>query len=300
MNLLESVVKAMRAQGMEPADIGCIRLDGVICRFDCSDDKRGRRNAWCVVFATGPRPVVSFGHWARSIRQTVVLGPGEQLTLAEREMERNARQQAMAARDAQRKHAQDRVRREAADQWQGSEPANNYHPYLIRKGIDAAGARQHGGFLLIPLRDTQGHIWNLQRIRADGAKRFLRGGRVKGLYACLGGPVAGALIICEGWATGKSLHAATELPVAVAFSAGNLLAVARAMREKYPCARIVIAGDNDIKPDGSNPGLEAAKAAAAATHALLAIPPIAGDFNDFAAQCGADTNGEANTHEQFS
>ena len=86
----------------------------------------------------------------------------------------------------------------------------------------------------MPLRDDQGRICNLQRIRADGQKRFLRGGRVQGLYACLGGPVGEHIIVCEGWATGKSLHAATGLPVAVAFSAGNLVAIAKTMRTNIP------------------------------------------------------------------
>ena len=39
--------------------------------------------------------------------------------------------------------------------------------------------------------------------------------------------------------------------------------------------------DNDDKPDGSNPGVKAAKAAAAAIGGYLAIPPTPGDFNDY-------------------
>ena len=88
-------------------------------------------------------------------------------------------------------------------------------------------------------------------------------------------------MICEGWATGKSLHTATKLPVAVAFSAGNLLEVSRTMRAKYPSVRITLCADNDAKDDGSNPGVEYASRAAQAIGGNIAIPPIPGDWNDY-------------------
>ncbi|RAO75794.1 toprim domain-containing protein [Dyella jiangningensis] len=292
-NVLASVIDVLPANGVAPADPSRIRPDGVLCRFDSEDDKRGKRNVWCVVFSDGPRPVVAFGHWARDIRETVVLGSSDPMTPAEREKQRIAIEQAKAARDAQVRHQQELAKREANAQWQESLPANEHHPYLQRKGITPAGARERCGFLLVPLRDDKGRICNLQRIRADGQKRFLRGGRVQGLYACLGGPVADHIIVCEGWATGKSLHDATGLPVAIAFSAGNLVAISQTMRGKYPTARITVAADNDLKPDGSNPGLRAATAAARAVDGYVAVPPIAGDFNDYAAHGGADTFREA-------
>jgi putative DNA primase/helicase len=40
--------------------------------------------------------------------------------------------------------------------------------------------------------------------------------------------------------TGASIHEATSLPVAIAFNAGNLLAVAKAMRVKFPDAKIIL------------------------------------------------------------
>jgi putative DNA primase/helicase len=60
---------------------------------------------------------------------------------------------------------------------------------------------------------------------------------------------------------------------------GNLLAVAQALRAADPGAKIILAADNDAKTPG-NPGLTAAKKAAAAVGGLLAVPPTAGDFND--------------------
>jgi hypothetical protein len=47
---------------------------------------------------------------------------------------------------------------------------------------------------------------------------------------------------------------ATRLPVVVAFNAGNLLPVARALRERVPATRIVVLADDDHRTEG-NPGV---------------------------------------------
>jgi phage/plasmid primase-like uncharacterized protein len=65
--------------------------------------------------------------------------------------------------------------------------------------------------------------------------------------------------------------------VAVAFNAGNLLAVAKAYRAADPSRSIVIAGDNDHHlPRRAVPlpdvGKEKAKAAAAAVRGVAALP----------------------------
>jgi hypothetical protein len=60
----------------------------------------------------------------------------------------------------------------------------------------------------VPIRDAAGELHSLQFIGASGTKRFLKGGRVVGLYFLIG--VAGKVIcIAEGYATGASIHAAT-------------------------------------------------------------------------------------------
>ena len=51
---------------------------------------------------------------------------------------------------------------------------------------------------------------------------------------------AGGLVLTEGVATGASVHQATGLPVAVAFDAYNLSAVALALRTRYPDIRLII------------------------------------------------------------
>ena len=140
---------------------------------------------------------------------------------------------------------------------------------------------------------TRAALHSLQFIGADGEKRFLTGGRVSGCYFLIGEP-DGALCIAEGYATGASIHEATGTAVAVAFNAGNLLAVARALRTKFPDLRLIICADDDASTPG-NPGLTKAREAAQAVSALLAVPNFganrpegATDFNDLHRHAGLE------------
>jgi putative DNA primase/helicase len=279
---IHDIADAMKRHGMAPVNPGDIRTDGVICRFDSECDKRGRRNGWAVCFLDGPRAVCTFGHWSKGIHVTEVIGQQGPMNAAEREKARIAIECAKRTREADLAQRRNTAKREAGIKWREGRPVSEHHPYLLKKGIDSTGLRERFGLLLVPMRTDTGELVNLQTIRADGQKRFLRGGLVTGAYACIGGTVGDHLLICEGWATGKSLHAATGLPVACAMSAGNLRAVAESFRRRYPHIRLTIACDNDPKPDGTNPGVDAGRAAAAAVGGFVAIPEQPGDFNDAA------------------
>jgi putative DNA primase/helicase len=182
--------------------------------------------------------------------------------------------------------------RAATITWERAPPADPSHGYLLRKGVRPHGARMEGAdVLIVPLMDLDGTIHTLQRIYEDGTKRFLSGGAKADHFALIGGPLetAPAILLCEGWATGATAHAATDLPVVAAMDAGNLGRVAPLIQARFPDATLVILADNDSKPGrDTNPGVTAATAAARATNALLAIPSAPGDFNDLAATCGID------------
>ena len=78
-----------------------------------------------------------------------------------------------------------------------------------------------------------------------------------------------------------SLHLATGWRVVVAFNAGNLVSVAKAIRAKYPEAEIVIGADNDrwtmVRGKSVNVGIEAAKKAADAINARVSWPVFGAD-----------------------
>jgi len=93
------------------------------------------------------------------------------------------------------------------------------------------------------------------------------------------------LLICEGWATGATLHE-SGYTVACAMNAGNLKPVALALRAEYHITEIIIAGDDDCQTEG-NPGRTAANAAAIAVGGLVTFPDWPNtapdtltDFND--------------------
>ena len=198
---------------------------------------------------------------------------------------------------------------QANDPSEATEPA----PYLVRKGVQPYGVRNApGGWLLVPVRDADGKLWNLQRIapaKPSGEapdKLFLKGGRKSGLWHLVGnigtlgdlasdGAAPGVLLIAEGYATAASLHQATGYPVAVAFDAGNLASVAKALRHQYPAALLVLCGDDDVHTlarTGHNPGRDKATAAARAVQGLVVLPdslPEGGsDFNDMHQTAGLD------------
>lgn len=132
--------------------------------------------------------------------------------------------------------------------------------------------------LLIPVRDSSGTVQSLQYIAPDGTKRFLTGGKVQGGQFVIPGNAEKPLALCEGYATGASIHLACAWTVYVTFSAGNLPVVAAAVRKQFPDAQILICGDND--ETGRDKGQEAAQTA----QAHLVVPHFTTgsgkDFND--------------------
>lgn len=154
------------------------------------------------------------------------------------------------------------------------------HPYLKRKSIPPLGAIRQGrdGALLIPVLSANGASQSLQHIFPDGAKRFLTGGKVEGGYFTIPGGAETAIALCEGYATGASIHLATGHTVIAAFSANNLPVVAATIRKLHPQRPLIICADAD--DTGRAKGREATDAA----QARLAVPIFhtgAGkDFND--------------------
>ena len=133
-------------------------------------------------------------------------------------------------------------------------PGPGHDSYLQRKGVGAHGLRcDSAGNLIVPLRDIAGALHTVEFIAGDGTKRYLWGGEKAGHFCTIGGPLdgSGAFLICEGWATGASLHEATRLPVVAAMDAGNLGPVAEQLRRSYPDAAITIVADNDDDKPGA-------------------------------------------------
>lgn len=267
-------------------------------------DAKATRSTWRSVKAGGGVGIGTLLHLAKEHGFTLPktnqapIQP-DPATLAQRERDRAAKRQ------AERAHIEaghTRAAAEAVALWTAASEAGT-SPYLTRKGVQPHGVRfAPDGWLLVPVRDGAGTLWNVQRIApakpADGPdKLFLAGGRKSGLWHMLGNPAGAAvLLVAEGYATAASLHQATGYPVAVAFDVGNLLHVAKALRQLHPDALLVLCGDDDVQTQartGRNPGREKATAAARAVHGVAVLPvehlPEGGsDFNDMHLHIGGD------------
>lgn len=186
------------------------------------------------------------------------------------------------ARELARKREAAAVR--AASIWNAAEGISE-HAYLSRKHIQAHGAKRFVGVLTIGGMDCNGalllamrlngKISSLQFIQTSGEKRFLPDGEKGGWL--IGKIVKGVPIsICEGFATGASIHEATGYAVVVAFDAGNLRKIAEAVRAKHPDAVLVLCADDDV----SGTGQRKAQDAAQAVGGLLALPVFGADRTD--------------------
>ncbi len=290
MNHLEAFRDAIAAAGLTSPDeiIG----DGKLHRF--SSNGRPRDESGWYKFFDDDRPAGAFGCWRSDISSTWKSSNPQEFTPAEREAYKQRMRDAEAARATELIAAQAYAAQAAADLWSTSQPADN-HPYLTAKGITGEGARVHGDMLLIPMKHGPKQLVGLQRIYPDGSKRFIKGTPLAGAYCTIGTPSRdGVVVICEGYATGASIRAATGHCVVVAFNAGNLQAVTLKIRKALPAATIIIAADDDAWTDG-NPGMASASDAASATGSLIAVPRWYGDraekrtdFNDLHADEGLD------------
>ena len=223
---------AIAASGLTPPDV--IHADGNIHRFS-SNGKPRDDSGWYLLHLDGI-PAGVFGCWRAGFSQSWCAKPDNTLTQAERDAHRGRIVAMQAQREMEQVQRQQQARDEVAAILANASPARS-HDYLTAKGIQPHGVKCDGDKLLIPMRDTAGTVHSLQTIALDGTKMFMSGGRVKGCYFSIGKP-KGALIVCEGFATGASIHECTGHAVAVAFNAGNLEAVAVALRSKYPaCSR---------------------------------------------------------------
>ncbi|MES0277841.1 toprim domain-containing protein [Citrobacter freundii] len=175
--------------------------------------------------------------------------------------------------------------------------------YLTRKGFPAqecltltvmhktGGVTFRTGDVVVPLYDDTGALVNLQLINADGLKRTLKGGQVKGACHIIEGKKQAGkrLWIAEGYATALTVHHLTGETVMVALSSVNLFSLASLARQKYPACQIVLAADRDLNGDGQSK----AAAAADACEGIVALPLVFGDWNDAFMQKGEETTRKA-------
>lgn len=280
-----------------------------------SYDTRGARDVWKSIRADGKVTIGTLFHEAKAKgwRDDGTYSKPTPEELAERRRiaaDRVAKEEAEIARERAE------TARKAAAIWKATTEAEADHPYLVRKRVSpvatlreidvgaaaeilgylpkSGGEQLTGRLLVVPVKQG-GAFSTLELIDGDKRKTALagRGSKAGGYWATEPLPDdLATLLIGEGVATVLSSRDASGQLAIAALSSGNLPAVAKAMRKRYPAAALVILADL-VKVTGA-PDLHAIEAAQS-VGAKLAVPdfgpmrnPEATDFNDMAMTCGAE------------
>lgn len=291
--MLSQLLSALNGAGLKA---GFVTVDKMLHRVPIAG-KKGLPG-WYVAREFNGKLFASFGDWSTGEKYTFKNGQEDACNLSQEEL------LALSLLAEQERKEQERRQQKAAEislkVWQEAEPVPLDHPYLVTKGIAPHEARFEAktGALLIDLIDRNGNHVSIQRIKdksqlqseEEPSKRLFKYGQKKGCCHVIEGNTD-KIFIAEGWATAATINELTGYKVLVAIDSGNLLAVARITREKYPDWKnpkpIIIAADNDHKKK-NNVGLEKGKEAAEAIGADLIYPEgIEGtDFNDMRSELG--------------
>lgn len=228
-----------------------LTLDGNIHRFN----RQGTKNAWYVGWTTnrlkgsGQFITAVIGDWKTGEHHEFKNTSG--LSKTESKIYSDLINEAKEKAEAERATMQDAAAQRAKELYNaGSKKAAN-SDYIERKKITGLfGATSQledtGRTIYIPIYDVDMDIRGLQRIYENGDKRFITGQKNYGNFALVGTlETADLAYLCEGWATGATIHMATGKPVICAMSAGNLLPVARNVKKKWPNLNIIVCGDSD-------------------------------------------------------
>jgi phage/plasmid primase-like uncharacterized protein len=270
----------MRVAGITPPSN--ITLDGKLHRFNSGTKGtpgRGDKTGWYCCFPDGV-PAGRFGCWRADIEVTWRADVGRELSIVEQMAHTKRMAEAVKARDAAKAKLHEAVADVAETIWASLDAAPDWHPYLVRKGIQPNGARVTGdGRLALPMYDPAGALVSLQYIDNEGGKLYHASGRASDSQWLVGDDTGGTIYIAEGFATAATIAEETGHACAIAYSASNLPNVAKALREQRGnLADIAVVADHDK----GGIGFKYADQAAAKYGIRVVRVPIEGmDANDY-------------------
>ena len=314
-DLLDDVLKQLQDYGLRPATPLVV---GKRVRCEAENDKAPERTGWYVIYehlTSDHRTIYcgAYGDWRQGEKGSWqrIKPKGGRLSAEDREvMKKRAEEgQRKAAEAEARKHRT--AARRAAAMWKKL-PEKGTSLYVERKRVVAFGLRysKKSGAALVPMRRVKdGQLSGLQvlypQVQADTGrdKSYWPYGLEKEGAAHIIGPdpePGDVVLVCEGYATGASLHMATNLPTVVCFDAGNLLPVGKALRERYPGRQLLFCADDDwktvINGKPHNTGRIRAENAATVTGGQVVLPVFDNDreerwtdFNDLHCAEGLET-----------
>jgi len=223
-NNIEEFKQAIAEAGLTPPNP---IIPGKMYRFPGLGKKNGNKAGWCRLFEDTTGGV--FGDWSSGLSESWFVNTNP--TLAERKAAAEQARRAKQEHAQEKRKEQDEAAIQAKEKWTSATPEAGEHKYLRNKGVKPHGIRTDSFNLLIPMY-AEGKLHSLQTISPAGDKMYLKGGRKKGCYYPIGKP-NGVMCLTEGFATGATVHEATEHAVAVCFGKGNIQPVAEALSRKY-------------------------------------------------------------------
>ena len=262
----------MRENNCEPIDNITLNMDDKIERFRVLGDKKsettgayrlsleGWPHGWCQNWREGKAATWSFNRdiikdstFKKSLTDEALKQMIKQSKAHQAEMQKQLENRQLEASERARLLFESLKTAEDSGQ-----------EYLREKQIKSHGLKLQENSLVVPLYDINGNFKSVQFISPDGTKKFFPEAPVKGAFFSIAKDTLKpenvrelVIIVCEGMATGATIYALTNMPTFAAMNCGNMFEVAKALKEKYPKFKIVIAADNDHKTKG-NPGLTTA------------------------------------------
>lgn len=210
------------------------------------------------------------------------------LSQAERDRQRREREADAARAAVAREEAKRIAALQAGELWHFA-AREGRSPYLERKGLKGEACRYlpDGTLVILMLRYDLPRLEAVQaaqRILPSGEKYYTKGFAKPGCALRLGviDERTRLIIVCEGYATGLTIRTALDwqIPVYVAFDAGNLHHVVLLVRQLHDDVRILICADDDhltrdpITKKLNNPGRTAARAIAKTVDAVEVVYPV--------------------------
>ncbi|MEG1836591.1 MAG: AAA family ATPase, partial [Synergistaceae bacterium] len=267
--------------GVNPKSLPAVKMNGKIHRFAVEGDKGNEKAGWYIAWCDDAMVGV-VGSWSGGgFERTWYGNIGRELTAEEIIEYKERLRVAKEIHEVEKQKHYEQIANAVSKILQEVLPATSDHPYLERKQVKSYNIYRTGdNRLMMPIL-LDGRLASAQYISEDGSKQFHGGGEIKGGYFNIGPlpPNPGsAVYLAEGYATAASIYEQTQCTTVIALNAGNLLNVAKWLRERLGATQeIIVVGDNDA----SGTGQRAANECGTVTGARVIIPPVIGDANDY-------------------
>jgi putative DNA primase/helicase len=291
-----------------------MKASGDIERFHIEGQKKGSHNGWLVLNVVGRCAFGAYGDWVTGFQAEWTelsedrLSPEDYAQLLKEQAEHKIKIR------EEKKRFQEQSKKEAKKIFDESINLES-HSYISKKNIKPyesfkfakyievpnknGEARTYNDCLMIPYTDAKGQFMTFQAIGDqefwEGCNKiFYTGAPKEGAMVMFGNPYKNNIVLGEGVSTVKTVFDQINGFCVAAGDKGNLMPVARSLRELYPEKEIIIIADNDQFTE-KNPGVTFAnRVAETLDNCRVVIPEFKNietkptDFNDLLITHGKD------------